>query len=426
MTGIPVRSKWKFHKAGQGAFYSGIISTRSGHFTFVYDCGTKSKSEYLKVEIDKWHVEIVSLKDNTLDLLVLSHLDDDHVNHVKYLLNKLKKCKIVVLPYLTNIERLYLYFGLDKNNDDGGGIDNDYIRFIESPAQYLSSFEKIEKIIFIRGGGESYNDNILISQPPESGREDNLYVNDRSFKDLDENNFPDEIRSEIAEIKAEYNKVSFCYDNEKIYVSAFWEFYFYNQKNPIANLKAFRNYVARTLRIQLATAGITDELLKDILSKEDKIKGLRTEFKKRFGDMNSPGLVVMHQPVNRYEGMIKIKGKWDHCYPHFPDESSCLTLLNGDIDLKTIGYPNYINERLQYVKVFQVPHHGSDKSWDVSKITNLNRRWVNMIINFGWGNTHGHPGVIVKRDIRWMGRQSYDVTQLKKFQYKIRTWHYIR
>ncbi|MBW7941643.1 MAG: hypothetical protein H3C64_04410, partial [Candidatus Kuenenia stuttgartiensis] len=291
---------------------------------------------------------------------------------------------------------------------------------------YLSTFENIEKIIFIRGGGESNNDNNIISQPPESGKEDNLYANDSIFKDLNEGDFPDEVWSEIVKIKENYNKVSFCHDNEKIYVSAFWEFYFYNQEKPIANVKAFRDYVARTLKYRLADTGITDELLKDILSKKDKIKGLRTEFKKRFGDMNSPGLVVMHQPVNRFEGMMKIKGKWDSCYPHFPDESSCLTLLNGDIDLKTIGYPTYINERLQYVRFFQVPHHGSDKSWDVSKITSLNRRWVNMIINFGWGNTHGHPGVNVKRDIKWMVWQRYNVTQLKKFKYKIRTWHHIR
>lgn len=78
-----------FHGVGQGLFYSGHINNNS--FNFVYDCGTKTKGTYLKNAID-------SLPSKDIDFVAISHLHDDHINGLEYLL-KTKNVKKIFLPF---------------------------------------------------------------------------------------------------------------------------------------------------------------------------------------------------------------------------------------------------------------------------------------------------------------------------------------
>jgi Cft2 family RNA processing exonuclease len=82
-----IDSVFTFHPVGQGAFYSGKITSkhnRDHSFKMVCDCGSLSKSLHLKKSIAdfKWNPKHPSSRFN-LDVLFLSHLDDDHVNGVK-------------------------------------------------------------------------------------------------------------------------------------------------------------------------------------------------------------------------------------------------------------------------------------------------------------------------------------------------------
>ena len=113
------------HSVGQGGFFTGVIK-HSDHidvsynndnivarrntcesqkdddkFKFVYDCGSK-KYKDLKKEIDRTFE-----KDDYIDMLFVSHFDEDHVNGIKHLL---KRCHVetVVLPYLSDYEKIVL------------------------------------------------------------------------------------------------------------------------------------------------------------------------------------------------------------------------------------------------------------------------------------------------------------------------------
>ena len=85
-----------FHSVGQGAFYSEEIHDDSGRiFRMVYDCGSLTiKNNKLKAKVKS------DLEGKTdVDLLIISHFDEDHINGVAYL-----KPKRVMIPFLSKDE----------------------------------------------------------------------------------------------------------------------------------------------------------------------------------------------------------------------------------------------------------------------------------------------------------------------------------
>ena len=83
------------YPVGQGFFSSQQISYGDEKYTCVYDCGSVSKGgSHL---LDKY---VDYLRDTTevIDLLVISHFDNDHINGIKKLVGKFNINKIVI-PY---------------------------------------------------------------------------------------------------------------------------------------------------------------------------------------------------------------------------------------------------------------------------------------------------------------------------------------
>ncbi len=100
-----INGTFRFHNVGQGLFYSGILNKKDSKshatFSFVYDCGTDSSMAFLKNEIDSFK-QLLPTDEKKLDLLVISHLHDDHVNGLEYLLKGIK-VDTVVMPYINDV-----------------------------------------------------------------------------------------------------------------------------------------------------------------------------------------------------------------------------------------------------------------------------------------------------------------------------------
>ena len=116
------------YPVGQGFFSSQQISYGNEKYTCVYDCGSMSKggSRFLEKYVDY-------LRDTTdaIDLLVISHLDADHINGLKYILKKFKIKKIII-PYITLVQRIILVLEKSRNiNGLNSGILRDDRSFIE-------------------------------------------------------------------------------------------------------------------------------------------------------------------------------------------------------------------------------------------------------------------------------------------------------
>ena len=98
--------KFKLWSVGQGLFYTGKINNE---FNFVYDCG--GENPYIKEAVYKYLKEYDIKK---LDMLIISHFDDDHINGLPILLSKIEKILKIYIPYYGGISTylllvIYLY-----------------------------------------------------------------------------------------------------------------------------------------------------------------------------------------------------------------------------------------------------------------------------------------------------------------------------
>ena len=107
--------RFMFHPVGQGLFYTGEIENGTDDFVFVYDCGGTNK----QIACDAADSFQKSLNGKRIDLLVLSHLHEDHINGIETILTALKPDGRIVMPYIdSKLLTLYQYqFLKSKNND---------------------------------------------------------------------------------------------------------------------------------------------------------------------------------------------------------------------------------------------------------------------------------------------------------------------
>lgn len=127
------------HPVGQGFFYSCTIKNQERIvFRMVFDCGSKTAGAgQEEVEIYRSDNDFVSEK--ILDLLVISHFDGDHVNHIGKLLDGGVKIKRLVMPFVCFEERLYLTLKfLNENQGYNDAIDYT-IRLILDPLTTLAN-----------------------------------------------------------------------------------------------------------------------------------------------------------------------------------------------------------------------------------------------------------------------------------------------
>ena len=94
------------HPVGQGAFYSEKIHINNQSFNIVYDCGSNTSYKVNgKKKVVQTEVRSYYHKEETINLLFISHFDNDHVNGLEYLKDHCN-IKCVIMPLLTPSARL--------------------------------------------------------------------------------------------------------------------------------------------------------------------------------------------------------------------------------------------------------------------------------------------------------------------------------
>ena len=142
-----------FHPVGQGAFYSEEFFDTNGKclFRVVYDCGSLKSCKLQKNsegrlltrhDIEK-RVSDAFLDDHGIDLLFISHLDDDHVNLIPFFEPfQNRQIRRVVLPLLTAEER-YMLTGYHLIHSRNRKISDALNSIINSPEEYLGNDTKV-------------------------------------------------------------------------------------------------------------------------------------------------------------------------------------------------------------------------------------------------------------------------------------------
>ena len=357
-------AKFRFNKAGQGCFYTGHLQYDSHHYFMVYDCGVEKPApqQFIKREVDKFVDTLKKSNDENLNMLVISHFDTDHISHIKYLLDSIKSCDKLILPfvplYFRYISLLKLVIEISEEGVDD--IDPDLFQMIIDPYNYFSKNEKINNIIVISNDDDDSEDT---NQPSDINPE-NPFDFRKSKSPYDTKNIPNEIGEEFI------NKIEFCPNRIKIFCGGLWEFFFH-QKNDVPKTKVtkFLNEINKIFKLKgnerfnaknkISIDGMRN-YLKNLYGNTKKLKKIHDDFDL---DINDYSLTLFHKSISSNDFDVLVQ-HYCHC-PILSHDYFCTnmtgTYLTGDCDLHNINFPKYISDNLGTVVVFQVPHHGSKK-----------------------------------------------------------------
>ena len=334
-----------FHGVGQGLFYVGEL--HGGHFNFVYDCGTFDICrKAIKKEIIESEIIQKKYCDKIFDFVAISHLHVDHVNMLPEILKHLKDNGKIYLPYYPR-EYKYTFKAFLILNDIN--VDSSIYRLLNilygfeiNSSREVDEYQQyVDRVIFV------YNNRSL---------DNTLNVADLELV-IPNNLDLEQIESDNSSFKPR------------------WYFKFYNQ---IINLSVLSKI---EIEIENEIKDKSKENFEDYLN-EYGINDIKTIYNKYFDHtLNVTSLVLLHYP-----------------------ENGPATLLTGDVE-----FDNSLELRLQEgfseknkclgLKVFQIPHHGSYKNWELIK-GDWKYNPEKLVCCFGWPNSYGHPSSQFYLDVK--------------------------
>lgn len=410
-----VIAEFTFNKAGQGCFYTGKIATsedsyyedESNPFTLVYDCGSLTDFKKLKGEIDLFACN----SNQHLSLFLLSHLDTDHINGAAYLLGKVGKCKMIVLPYLQPHERLSLYLNSSQKQNKL------FAEFIIDPASFFTN-RNVENIVFVLPNNtwtdEQPNSNFPGDEPSDVKT---LNINNFIYNKI---NNAEAWGEEAVNLKRSSN-ISFIHSHSALNIKNVWEFFFYHEKWN-KNLEGIDQDKFWSDLSEITETTVSDSITTNQLERilnSPKLNAIRSTYKRRLGPTNETGLIFAHRPVcsELSKASEDIENNTSFTVT---DKSNATTLLCGDIDLKQITIPNYLRNLLNTLAIIQIPHHGSNKNWDKNFFTLVKRNDPTFVVNYGTNNPYKHPHKSVIDEIEKAGHRLIHNTEQQSFTYKMK------
>ena len=352
---------FRYFPVGQGLFSVGRLRWHDTHtLTWVYDCGTLSDRILLKsavAEFDKWHA-------GPIDLVALSHFDQDHVNGICDLIGK-HPVRILLLPYVIYSERVRMALAAGIQPSDP------FLAFFTDPAAYfLRQFpDRIERVLFVppsAWGASRGQDNDLedsdgpvpadgVSGSRTGAADDERLTYDTGKPDPDED-------GGVRPIAASGNRVAWLRPDSVLRVGKLWEFVPYND--------AVRQREGQPLDLDAVK-----EFMQ--LPNESTLANVRSAYERTYGSnyvvRNRISLFLYAGPQDTSQA----RSMWTRQrYEVFHNDLPPFTfsgefpgwLATGDGYLNTpkrldrlkhhLGRP-----RIERIKVFQVMHHGARGNW---------------------------------------------------------------
>lgn len=417
----------QFQSVGHGTFFTGNIRDSSGaSFSWAYDCGSKRPTRVSEAIASLDYTQDWP-SDHDLDMVVVSHFDDDHINGLETLLTQ-HRVKSLVLPFLGVQARLAQVF----TAQDGESISASMAAFAMDPIKYLGGrglLNRIDSILMIRGGA--------IDGAVDEG--DALPLNPQ--REGPANLTPDEIPPDALEYPVGYFDTP-KEGNPRVKVLSHrnpvralrglpFEFVFYNTALPggLAKRSGLPISVVQTeVDVIFRTYRIQDPVRKPRTGWRDS---LRLCYDKHFGKLgnerNNISLCVLARPLvdaGAYPRCASSVYSWpsdnfwqlfDRDRPRHPYWSLYLgfaidaystrqsnrqaLLLTGDLALGSTELKamkaHFGLRRWTEIGLTQVLHHGSQHSWKTGNAGHFGAsRFVQCVPTFSKHNDHPHPIVV--------------------------------
>lgn len=393
MTSIQLTCNAHQRPIGQGGFYTATLDLDKNSYTLAYDCGSLTDLARLEAEIEQFAAELAN---RPLDLLVLSHLDADHVNGVNKLLTLTGGVRDVFLPYLSPLERL-LYAVRFPNQPASTG----YLRLLADPVAFLRGLGA-QNIYLVRGGedGEATEDgpiNPELDLRNESPRKLKLKVDGLARS-------PEAKKAyQIEAGKAALPQVEGVSDARSITISGLWKLRFFQKEglrdalekvvaesnfeterdNPDEErCRKFLKAVQKALAVE--PEGITNAQILNAIRDPRKLAAVKTAYANISSVHNEVSLCLWHGPVgfsaeevrcvaHGIDAIFAITGspffdvwRW-HGRRCWTTRGMGGSVLTGDLRLKRETLEkfkrHYVGE-LEETALIQLPHHGSRGNLD--------------------------------------------------------------
>ena len=335
------------HPIGQGAFYTESIKTNGHIYNVIYDCGSgnyKNTPKRLKQDITSFYNP-----DDVIDLLFISHFDNDHINGISELKKRTSKIRNIVVPLIEDKD--LWYYQIENPN---------FEIFYSSLSEVADSVYKVKP----------YN---------EDDEENYIQINDVAPIIIAENE--------------RVNRIVNCTTRFALSPQMDWCYITFNYDKHIRLTK---------LQQELANKGLTADILKqgwDIMKQH--LKEIKQAYKKVVTDgANNSSLIVysggMYNDYNCRRYRIRQPNCSCYCRFDFIESEGCLYL--GDTDLNQPNLLDKLTNRLSYVlnriSTIQLPHHGAHKNFNPA-IMSFNANWPEFFVSFGNTNSYGHPSMKV-------------------------------
>ncbi len=339
-----------FHPIGQGGFCTEQWQMDDKNLTIAYDCGSENK--------DCLHHEIDSLVDKkqSIDVLILSHLHNDHMNGVQYLIDK--QCvRCILLPVISVANEVELLL-------------SNFLRASFS-ANEVDLYQKLlhdETIQEVEIKRISYTeDNVSDEKPSEVL-----------------SNAPDGIKDEIMNV---------------------WKYKLYNPKqeadneiNELIDKIKSNKHLANAQFIK--EDGIDYEKLKDVFRDKKLRKELVHIYKEKIGKSHNAYSMMLYSGIKTSYAHLFM----DCCHHHYSYHCHRFHVLCdemvgcmycGDANLKNQKSWNQFEQFFQkelnsfQIGMWQIPHHGSKHNYN----SNINKGCCSRlnIILASTTNRYKHP-----------------------------------
>lgn len=381
------------HPVGQGAFYSEhfILGNRN-EVNVLYDCGAKSPWKYaLDREIGNFYAG----KNNVIDVLFISHFDEDHVNGIYELVNTRKlTVNKVILPILKKEKWLRI---------------TEYgIEYYQGYLNVLNAFRQSgTQLIFVNPviGRQEHNfETYTLDKLGEGHISDNESNDDANIDNIIDNskhiNSGDRIK--IADESIEWIYIPIYFDT------------LLNLRDKVKNAIEQIPYGDKTLKVEDLEKNIGNLPL-------DILKQINEAYISVIHDNNKPSMLCYSGPEQNDNFSIKsydcfyrycwnYHWLYDHCsriVEYHLRKRMIATLYTGDSTLKR-EQCNQIASKLSkkdkkgnvflnlvpHIGILQLPHHGSKYNITLSsveKYIGIDYRFLITFASFGLGNSYGHP-----------------------------------
>ncbi len=403
---------YRYHPVGQGLFCSGSFSRPNCEpFRWVYDCGIergsrdKSRATHVCAEIDALACEQTG---NHLDLVTLSHFDEDHLSGILDLLARFS-VGTLLLPYLTPWERLIV--ALSK----GAQAESDLLNFLIAPTSFLleRTEGRIGRIVLVPPSREGPAlPPLLPPDQPLEGGETIVGRTEILIKDQEPEGEAEE--DAMGADKGLLNpKVRLLHRGGWIAVAHAWEFVPYNDARlEFLATKAFKDN-AQPLAKQLVHSASKSER-KTALEALTKLydRTFKTHRSKKISAFrrNEISLFLYAGPLGHAElteaSVTVPRHSMSELPSKVPDDwigtHRFGQMLTGDGYLHTSqrlqDFESFfsVGNRLERAAILQIMHHGSSKNWR-SGLAQKMAPIASIFCSDPMGK-YGHPSAIVLSD----------------------------